>query len=241
LKEVVTGPLPPIDIVPNGIDLAAHDEQIERSRQSPPTLPITGPFILQLGRLAPVKRPELALEAVAQLKSTFLQHGLRYVFVGDGASMPLLRDGVDRHGLGEVVSLLGTRVGLEKYWLLDNARFMVSTSREEGGEPTYVMLEAMASGLPMLGSDIQPHRSGIAELGWGTLFSSGDVDSLAQAMGAMIAADLAPLRRRALACRDRYSLQSMVEGYERACGEALEVSRSRISGRGSGAHQGVSG
>ena len=215
LREVAGEGLPPIDLVYNGIDFATFDAEIETSRSQPPTLPVRRPFVLHLARVEPVKRQELAVEGVYRLREEFERRGLQYAIVGDGAAMPRVRELVSRYGLDSTVKLLGTRTGIEKAWLLDNAEFMVSTSREEGlGN---VVLEAMAAGLPMLGSDIGPHRELIAELGWGLLFRSGDADDLATQMKRMLETDRGPWQQTASRQRGRFSLQSMVDGYESAC------------------------
>jgi len=128
----------------------------------------------------------------------------------------MVRRLIERYKLGSIVKLLGTRTGVEKAWLLDNAQFMVSTSREEGlGN---VVLEAMSAGLPMLGSDIGPHRELIGELGWGLLFRSGDADDLAAKLRQMISMDRSAWSERARQQRSRFSLDSMIDGYLTACG-----------------------
>lgn len=213
------GGLPPIDLVYNGIDLAEHDHLRDQSRAHPPSLPIRKPFILHLARVAPVKRQTLAVQAVHQLRDTFRQRKLTYAIVGDGNGMQDVRRLIDKLAVADIVKLLGTRVGLEKAWLLDNARFMVSTSREEGlGN---VVLEAMASGLPMLASDIGPHQELIGAHHWGTLFRSGNLDDLCQKLRSTIDADPAPWSKRALATRTGFSLNAMIDGYERACQQVL--------------------
>jgi L-malate glycosyltransferase len=227
LHEVVGDDLPPIDLVYNGIDFRQFDAEIAASRSAAPALPVRKPFILHLARVAPVKRQDLAVEAVCRMRGEFERRGLQYVIVGDGPAMPDIRQRVERNGLQDIVVMLGMRTGVEKAWLLDNAQFMVSTSREEGlGN---VVLEAMAAGLPMLGSDIGPHRELIGDLGWGLLFRSGDVDDLAAQMKRMVDADVAAWRRRAMAQRSRFSLSAMIDGYEAACRAAAIDSRCRAA------------
>ena len=219
LHEVCGEGLPPIDLVPNGLDVVHHDAERDAARQLDAG-PIPTPFILHLARVAPVKQQTLAVRGVDRLRELFERRGLTYAIVGDGNGMEEVRALIAELKLGGIVKLLGTRTGLEKAWLYDRAEFMVSTSREEGFGN--VVIEAMASGLPMLASDIGPHRELIGAHGWGRLFACGDVDDLADKMRGMIEDDLSVLRDRALACRQGYTLEAMVAGYEKACRVASE-------------------
>jgi L-malate glycosyltransferase len=219
LRDVCGEPLPPVDQVPNGIDLAAHDAALAQAEQVVTNPPVQGPFVLHLARVAPVKRQDVAIRAVAKLRDYFETRKLTYAIVGDGNGMPAARQLVDELKVGHLVKLLGTREGDEKHWLYGHAELMVSTSREEGFGN--VVIEAMASGLPMVGSDIPPHRALIADHGWGTLFPEGDADALADALHAALERDNTDRRRAARAARERYSLAAMLDGYESACARAV--------------------
>jgi glycosyltransferase involved in cell wall biosynthesis len=212
--------LPPIDLVPNGLDLAEHDTQRDAARKRIIDGPIDRPFILHLARVAPVKQQTLAVKSVYLLRDLFERHGLKYAIVGDGNGMHEVRAMITELKLEPFVKLLGTRTGLEKAWLYDRAEFMVSTSREEGFGN--VVIEAMASGLPMLGSDIGPHRELIGDNGWGMLFTTGDANDLADKMKRMIEGDLSRQREMAIKCREHFTLDTMVTGYERACRTAFD-------------------
>lgn len=221
-------PLPPTTVVFNGLDLDAWDAEAAEAAARPPV--IDGPFVLHLARVAPVKRQDLAVDAVEQLAGEFRARGLRYVIVGEGELLEPLRARVRERGLDDVVSLPGTIEGPGKSWLFHHARFFSSTSREEGlGNVT---LEAMASGLPMLASDIGPHRELIGEnpaTSWGRLWQSENLDACVAAMRAMLDENLPELRARALAERGKYTRAAMIDGYEEACrlsmGDAAEAGR----------------
>ncbi len=225
LHEVAGDKLPPVDQIANGIDLAEHDRQLAAAREHAPDfgahVDVPGrPFILHLGRVAPVKQHELALTAVGQLRDWFEANELRYLIVGEGNAIESIRRLIDQNDLGHIVHMLGTRTGLDKYWLLAHAKLLVSTSREEG--MPNVLLEAMASGLPALVSDIGPHRELLADQTWGRLFPDGDVEQLAWGLRDMLETDLTPFREAGLALRDNYSLCRMVDRYEQACRATLD-------------------
>jgi len=218
LHEVCGDNLPPIDLVYNGIDLAEHDRELKASRDIEPV--IEKPFLLHLARVAPVKQQTLAVKAVHQVADEFRRRGLRYAIVGTGNGLAEVESLIKQYGLQDVVQCLGTRTGLEKAWLYDNAEFMVSSSREEGlGN---VVLEAMASGLPMLGSDIGPHRELIGQRGWGILFTSGDASDMARRLIEMLETDRTVWREEALRQREQFTLKAMIDGYETACLTALK-------------------
>ena len=215
LQEVIGEPLPPIDLVHNGLDLDEHDRLRDDARARPPDLQVEQPFVLHLGRVMPVKRVEMAVAAVAEQADLFRSKGWTYAIAGSGRNEDLVRSEIKRLGVGDVVQMLGNRTGVEKAWLYDNAEFMVTTSKEEG-LPNAVV-ETMASGLPILASDIGPHRELIDDRGVGVLFQKDDPSDLARKLGEMIETDRTDFGRRALACRGEFSLDRMIDGYERAC------------------------
>ncbi len=212
-------PLPPIDTVPNGIDLQAHDRLRDQARATPPgalTSRLGGcRFALHLATLNPVKGHEIALQALHRLRERFTQQRLKYAIVGDGQSRQTIERRINELQLADVVLLLGSRTGVDKAWLLDHADFMVTTSREEG--MPNVVIESMASGLPILASDIGPHRELIEGRGWGLLFRDGDGDDLAAKMDKMLNMDTNAMRQSAATLRDSYGIERMINGFEQAC------------------------
>ena len=220
LHEVIGDGMPPVDFVPNGIDLTEHDATLAESRICAPVLHVRKPYILHLARVAPVKRQTMALEAVYQMRQVFEQRNLQYVIVGDGNAMGDVRDRIRVLKLDKIVKLLGTRCGKEKLWLIDNALFGVSTSREEAFGN--VLLEFMATGKPMLLSNIGAHVELMDGLGWGDLYYSDRTDDLCHKIEHMLKADLDAMGRRAYELRDRYTVERMIDGYETSCRQALK-------------------
>lgn len=221
--EEVTGlgreALPPIDAVPNGIDLAAFDAELASAERG--DLPVEPPFLLHLARLHEVKRHDLAVDAVAAVAEQFRTRKMRYAIVGDGAAAAGIQKHITERGVGDVVVMLGRRTGTQKAWLLRHAAALVTTSREEGMPNT--VLEAMAAGLPVVASDIGPHRELIAGHGWGALFRAGDADDLAAELRGFLEADPEPMRIAALRLREQYTLERTIDGYERSLRAALGV------------------
>lgn len=189
-------PVGVIDVVPNGVDPA-------RFRAARAT---TGaPVAVWVGVLAPVKRVDVLLDAVADVPR------LRLVVVGDGP----LRGEVERRcaepDLAGRVELAG-RVD-DPSRLVAGADLYVLTSDAENCPLS--LLEAMASGLPVVATAVggvpEVVRDGID----GLLCPAGDVAALTSALG-RLAAD--PYLRSLLggAARDRvldgYTLDRCLDG-----------------------------
>jgi glycosyltransferase involved in cell wall biosynthesis len=109
-------------------------------------------ILLFVGRLLPVKAPEVFLEAVKQLRDRQDFHAL---IMGEGPLRQPLSEKIISEGLERHVTVLAYQA--EWWGLLKTAIALVSTSRFEG-QPNAV-LEAMAAGCPLIVSDIAAHRS----------------------------------------------------------------------------------
>jgi glycosyltransferase involved in cell wall biosynthesis len=121
-------------VIPNGIDLAPFDG----SPQPEPDR------VLFVGRLAPQKRPELAVRALAELRR--LRPESRLDVVGDGPLRPQMEALISSERVHDTVRLLGTRADVPQ--LLTRASCLLLTSRHEGCPLT--VIEAMASGVPVV-------------------------------------------------------------------------------------------
>ncbi|OFZ99772.1 MAG: hypothetical protein A3H35_15945 [Betaproteobacteria bacterium RIFCSPLOWO2_02_FULL_62_17] len=198
-----------ITVIPNGIDpddyLVADTGGFRRRHNLG-----AKPVILFLGRLAPVKGPDLLLEAFVRSESRFRDWLL--VFAGpDGGELSALRNRAA--ALGERVRFLGHVALADKASALKTASLVVVPSRSEA--MSLVALEAGACGTPVLmttecGFDDLP-ASGGGEL------VAANYQALAEGMERMIgaAAELAPrgakLREYILS---RYTWNYMVERYQ---------------------------
>jgi glycosyltransferase involved in cell wall biosynthesis len=213
--------LPPIDIVHNGIDLLAHDTLRDQARLTSPSFDLQKPYVLHLARVNDNKQQLTAIRAVHLLREEFLARNLQYAIVGDGNGMDELRKLLADLNLHHIVKILGTRTGLEKAALFDNAEFFVTASLCEGFG--HVLIESLAAGLPILASDIPTHRE-VLPPGTGIFFAPGSAEDFARQMRIML--DAAPaMRPTALSARHTYSLTAMIDGYERSCLACLSDSK----------------
>ena len=171
--------------------------------------------VLTVGRIEPEKGHQVLLEALARLKRRNVP--VRWTLVGDGS----LRESVWRRAveldLGSEVVLLG-RVGQDRIrsCYLDAHVFCLPSLGE--GVPV-VLMEAMASGLPVVASEIM----GIPELVEagvsGLLVPPGRADALADAIE-ILAADPALCRRMGRAGRQRVEADYDIGRSALSCGRS---------------------
>ena len=210
----------PVHTVPNGLDLDTIDATIPASRDSL-GLPAgtTDPVILTASRLTTVKRVDLILSALAILRGR--GHYPHLLICGSGLELQPLRAMATNFGLDNRVQFLGQR---RDVLALMKAADLFCTASQGEGLPNST-LEAMACGLPILASDIIPHRDLLEPAQAGRLFSSESAESLANEMeDLLVSADL----RRGLGMRGRaYSSKFAIS---RMCDQLNDLYRSLSCG-----------
>lgn len=178
-------------------------EYLERSRIRP--VPRAGIRMVAVGNLKAAKNPFLLVEAFKLLREVDISLDM----YGDGPLRGALQQAINEHGLP--IRLMGKRSDIPD--LLPDYDLFVLASVHEGC-PNAAM-EAMATGLPVLASDIPAVRE-VTE-GNGFFFNPGDPHGLAELVGAIAsgALDPMPVARAALAtARERYSLGAYVDRLE---------------------------
>lgn len=121
-----------IHVIPGGLDLALH---------RPSSDPASADVIF-VGRLAPIKRPKLLLDAIAAARSRL--GGLSATIVGDGPLRAELEEHARALGLGDAVTFTGHRS--DAIALLARARVFMLTSQSEG--VSLSLMESLACGVP---------------------------------------------------------------------------------------------
>jgi glycosyltransferase involved in cell wall biosynthesis len=138
-----------VTVIPNGVsreDFPAVDVAEFRCRYGLPN----APMILFMGRLNPIKGPDLLLQAFLVARHSFPEHHL--VFVGpDGGMLASLRENVEQAGVGGVVHFLGYVGGTDKSAAYHMASLLVVPSRQEA--MSIVAIEAGICGVPVLLTD----------------------------------------------------------------------------------------
>jgi glycosyltransferase involved in cell wall biosynthesis len=161
-----------------GIDLARYEPE----RTPPDALKMQfggGPGIRLVGwagRLTAIKDPHTFIEAAAIVKDKVPD--VRFALLGEGELGPRLAQMRDRLGLSNRLVFMGGREGLEDF--MASLDLFVHTSRNEGFG--IVLLEAMASGVPVIGTAVGGVPEVLEEGRAGLLVSPGDPVSLARCM-----------------------------------------------------------
>jgi len=174
---------PRLHWIANGLDADRWTAPDRTDRDGPP-------LVACVGRFSPVKRQADLVAAAALLRDRGV--AARFLLAGIGPTMPSVWDDVRRLDLEDEVRLLGDLSTPEVAALLEDADVACLPSSQEG-MPGAVM-EAMASGLPVVGTDV----NGIADLvrdgETGLIVPVGDRVALADALERLVRD--AALRRR---------------------------------------------
>lgn len=136
-------------------------------------------YILCVARLSdPRKNVRLLLDAYAKLRQS-MPSIPDLLLIGDPPSAEIQKH-LQNIGLADQVHLAGPKQSEELAELYRNALFFVLPSNEEG--LAIVILEAMASGLPVVSTDCGGPATAIADGKTGFLTPVGDAEALAAAM-----------------------------------------------------------
>lgn len=158
-----------VHVVPNGVD---------RDRFRPGSRIGKGVGVVFVGRLISNKGPDEVLEAFVGNP----REDATLTFIGDGPMRGELEARVQHLGLQDRVAFTGYTDDVAG--LLASADVMVRPSQTEG--QSLAVLEAMASEVAVIASDIPPNRELIGDNERGLLVAPGDQAGLCEALGAMI-------------------------------------------------------
>jgi len=144
-----------------------------------------GVRVVMVSRLADGKGFDDLLAAINLLS----HNDLSVYLVGDGPLREQVQKEIDRSGLSEKVHMLGYRSDIPA--ILSACDIFVLPSYREG--TPRVITEAMASGLPVIATDIAGIPEQVADRESGFLIEPGDVDALVNRLDRL--ASLESLRR----------------------------------------------
>jgi glycosyltransferase involved in cell wall biosynthesis len=185
-------------VIVNGIDAARVRAQL-RPREGARTALGLDPTALVLGTVArfdPVKGLETLLEAMGRLRQR--RPGAVCLVVGDGPESGRLRARARRLGLGGTVVWAGPLPDAARYF----AALDVYVTASLGEGLPLGVLEAMASGLPVVATRVSGHVDTVADGVTGLLVPPRDPPALAEAADALLA-DGARRLRMGEAARER--------------------------------------
>ena len=168
-------------LIPNGIseeEFQARDDVEFRRKYNLPA----NPFILFVGRLNPIKGPDLLLKAFLQLREEV--GGFHLLFVGpDGGLGAELKRIVAKHHAEDRVHFIGYLAGEEKSQVYHAAEFLVIPSRQEA--MSIVAVEAGVTGTPVLLTD-KCGFNHIADIGGGLVVAASE-DGLLKGLRKLLA------------------------------------------------------
>lgn len=168
-----------VRVVPNGIDRELFTPRDQAQARRELGLPSDRPLALFVGRLEPVKGPDLAIQALARLEACDL------VMVGAGSLEAELKQSAAALGVAERVHWAGQQSHGEIPRYVAAADMLILPSRAEG-QPNAV-LEAVSAGRPVAAASV----GGVPEIvkpgEQGFLCPSEDPAGLAEAMGRVLA------------------------------------------------------
>ncbi|MBF0217608.1 MAG: glycosyltransferase family 4 protein [Candidatus Omnitrophica bacterium] len=166
-----------INIIYNGVDVrefspvhttvSGHGKREDNS-----------PIFAIIGALSPVKGHDVFIKAAAEVVKEF--PGARYSVIGGGtaAEEVAVRKLIGASGLSGKVDMPGHLSDMPA--IMNGADIVVNSSRLEGF--SRVVIEAMASGKPVIASDAGGNPEAVRDRQTGIIFRSGDIRALAKAM-----------------------------------------------------------
>jgi len=159
-----------IQVIPNGVDLERFRPAEKRTSASDVIRLVT------VGRLSATKRIEILIEAVEILLK--LKKSVRLRIVGGGSQQVRLRKIIAEKDLTDAVEMTGRLDSDDMPQVYRNSDIYISATMQEG--MSNAMLEAMASGLPIITTECE----GLTELvaNNGIIVEKADGRSLAEAV-----------------------------------------------------------
>lgn len=175
LRDVILGlgvPEERIQTINNGVDLKSF------SRGEP--FPHPKPYLLGMGNLVRRKGFDLLLKAFALCPTSDVD----LLIAGDGIERPGLEKLAAELGIADRVRFVGHVEGQTKVDVYRSALCLICPSRSEPF--SNVILESLASGLPVIASDTGGNLEQVAHGEHGLLFPSENVHALADTMNRVL-------------------------------------------------------
>ena len=170
-----------IVVIPNGINIEDFDLHYSKEEcREKLDLPIDSRIILFVGTLSPHKGPDVLLKAMPKIIKNI--PNTKLVFVGSGRMKEELEALSRRLGLGKYVKFAGFVEESLKTFYYNSADVFCLPSVMTSEVFPIVFLEASASGLPMVVSDLNTFKCIIDEGYNGIVSKRGDENTLADAI-----------------------------------------------------------
>jgi len=186
LKETINVPELKVRQIYNGVDSEKfHPNQSLRNQITPGDfLSANSVVVGTVGRIAEVKNQKLLVDGVRRLVESRpeLRENLRLVLVGDGPLYDSLQVYISEIGISDLVWMAGDRDDIPQ--LMQLMDIFVLPSLAEGISNT--VLEAMATGLPIIATNVGGNPELISDGENGRLITVDDDQCLAETIGDLI-------------------------------------------------------
>lgn len=205
-------------VVYNGVDLSAYEKLAPRRDELRAKLrasigaPANAQVVTLVGELNERKQQRVVIEAAPHVLEKFPE--ARILFVGDGDDRPMLEAAIQERGLENRIILTGFRADIPE--ILVGSDALILPSRVEGFG--YVLVEAMAAGIPCIASRVSSIPEIVADGNSGILHAVGDSGAVANAILSMLShPDLAWAMGAAGAriANEKFTLTRMLDDVER--------------------------
>lgn len=203
-----------VTVIHNGVELAPNPTRGKGTLRRALQVGEACSIIAMLARLERPKQPEDLVRAAARLADTVESNAFRIVFIGDGPLEMRTRRMARALGVEHSVVFMGYRADVPE--LIADVDVTVLASKMEG--MPYTLLESMAAGKPVVGSNV-PGVTDLIQPGVnGFCYQAGDPDELSRILGVLLEDEA--LRRRLGAkgrqiIAEQYSAERMVQATEK--------------------------
>ena len=206
-----------------GFELAPFvsiDDNMRHASRERLVIPDGTLVVTTVGRLTEIKKHDLFLEMAQRVCSS--RQDVLFFIVGDGELRDELESIVSALGLESAVRFLGWRQDLATIYAASD--LFVLTSRNEG--TPVALIEAMASGVPGISTDVGGVRDVITSPSVGSVVPFGDAEALAGSVLSLLAAGTAERRAMGMRARDvvskRFTMDRLVEEIANLYGELID-------------------
>jgi len=165
----------PVEIIPNGFDEELFHPEDKSECRRLLNLPLDKKIILTVGNLTPEKNYGLLIESIKEIKAR--RNGFLCILIGTGGLRAELHRSIKEKGLTDYVILAGGRPHDEIAKWMNSCDVFVLSSLMEGNPTT--LFEAIACGIPFVGTKVGGIPDIIASDDYGLLCSPDDAHDLA--------------------------------------------------------------
>lgn len=189
-------------------------------------LPLDSKVVAILAALRPEKNHALFLEGAARILQA--EPSAQFLVIGDGPLQEQLTKQAKVLGIEEVTHFLGSRSDVER--VLQAVDVVAATSHNEASPVS--ILEALSCGVPVVSADVGSVGETVLEGLTGKLFPAGDMEAFVSKTLELLAdegfrSQLGKAGRSRT--REKWSLDSMVHGYENLVRTLVAAKGSRVT------------